>query len=343
MKQQTQAFVYSSNGDPSAVLNLKLLDLPSELSADEVRIGLVGASINPSDIGMINGSYGRLKTLPAVAGREGVAQVLETGSAVTKVKVGDWVRFPESLGVLQEYAVTKEEDVAYTILPEDITPEMASMAFINAQTAWRLIHDFVRLVPGDWIIQNAANSAVGLFVIQLAKFLDLKTINVVRNAKHREDFLKKFGANVVLDDASDWLSVLHNLNVSVRPKLGLNSIGGESVLKIIKTLENNGTVVTFGGMVTEPIRFPTRYFIFHNIQLCGFWLDRWMRSQSSKELQSFNQMLFGLMKKGVLKPVVEKIYDFGGTIEAFKQAANPSRQGKILIAGPYWPSTRKIK
>jgi trans-2-enoyl-CoA reductase len=339
MKHSSQAFIYAKHGEPAEVLTLKTLEVPQVLGADEVLIGLIGASINPSDMGMINGSYGRLKTLPAVGGREGVAKVLEVGVNVKKVKVGGWVRFPEDLGVLQEYVVVKEDAVANMILPEGISPEMASMAFINAQTAWRLLHDFVRLQPGDWIIQNAANSAVGIFVIQLARFLGLKTINIVRNAKKREEVLKKFGANVVLDDSSDWLKEIHNLNGSVRPKLGLNSVGGESVLKIIKTLENNGTVVTFGGMVTEPIRFPTRYFIFHNIQLVGFWYDRWMRQQSAKDLHDFNHTLFGLMNKGVFKPVVEKVYDFGGAIEAFKHASNDSRMGKILIAGPCWPTS----
>jgi len=44
-----------------------------------------------------------------------------------------------------------------------------------------MLKDFVDLRPGDWIIQNGANSAAGQAVIQIAAARGLKTINCVRN------------------------------------------------------------------------------------------------------------------------------------------------------------------
>ena len=58
-------------GDPLEVLRLETVK-QAEPEKGEVRVRLLAATINPSDYGMINGSYGHLRELPAVAGREGV-------------------------------------------------------------------------------------------------------------------------------------------------------------------------------------------------------------------------------------------------------------------------------
>lgn len=44
-----------------------------------------------------------------------------------------------------------------------------------------MLKDFVDLQPGDWVIQNGANSAVGQAVVQIAAARRLKTINLVRS------------------------------------------------------------------------------------------------------------------------------------------------------------------
>jgi trans-2-enoyl-CoA reductase len=38
---------------------------------------------------------------------------------------------------------------------------------VNPPTAYRMLKDFVKLNPGDTVIQNGANSAVGRNVIQV--------------------------------------------------------------------------------------------------------------------------------------------------------------------------------
>ena len=48
--------------------------------------------VNPSDVKQIEGAWHILpKSLPAIAGNEGVAQVEHVGDAVDQVQKGDWV------------------------------------------------------------------------------------------------------------------------------------------------------------------------------------------------------------------------------------------------------------
>ena len=71
------------------------------------------------------------------------------------------------------------------------------MLKVNPITAWRMLHDFVSLQPGDWLIQNAANSGAGQCVIQVARELGYKTVNVVRRAE-LVDELRSLGGDVVV-------------------------------------------------------------------------------------------------------------------------------------------------
>jgi NADPH:quinone reductase-like Zn-dependent oxidoreductase len=65
--------------------------LPSNLKDDEVLVKMLFAPINPSDINMIEGTYPVLPSLPAVAGNEGVGQIVAVGGGVKNVKVNDFV------------------------------------------------------------------------------------------------------------------------------------------------------------------------------------------------------------------------------------------------------------
>lgn len=64
-------------------------------------------------------------------------------------------------------------------VPQGLSVENASVLLNTAGIAYRLLNDFASLQSGDFIIQNAATSAVGLAVAQLAKARGIKTINIV--------------------------------------------------------------------------------------------------------------------------------------------------------------------
>lgn len=63
----------------------------SACSGNEVKVKMLFAPINPADLNMVQGSYPTQPPLPAVAGNEGVAQVVEVGPAAKNLKVGDLV------------------------------------------------------------------------------------------------------------------------------------------------------------------------------------------------------------------------------------------------------------
>jgi NADPH:quinone reductase-like Zn-dependent oxidoreductase len=276
---------------------------------------------------MIGGSYGRLRELPAVAGREGVGVIDALGGEVTGVELGETVRFPADSGAWQTYACMPAAEVLR--VPEGVATEQAAISFLNPPTAYCLLKKIVNLEPGSWVLQNAGNSAVGLSVIQMAKAMGFKTISQVR----REALiapLQALGADQVVLEGSEWPKQVQQLTGGAPIRLALNSIGGESAIDQIKVLGEGGTQVTFGGMVGDRVRFPTRFLIFNDVRLVGFWWDQWARRKGVDAVSAVMDEVYAMMREGRLHLPIEQVYDF----EAFKQALahdKGPRLGKVLL------------
>jgi len=320
-----KALIYKSYGLPKEVVELESRTETSPGSG-EVKIRMLAAPIHPSDFGMILGKYGRLAELPAVAGREGIAEIAELGEDTGSLEIGDRVTVPSGTGSWQETAVVRAADLFN--IPKDIPVEMAAMVMINPPTAWRLLRD-VEMSEGDWVIQNAANSAVGLHVIEMAHYLGLKTLNVVRREELIEP-LMKLGADTVVLEESGYEKQVKEITGGKTVRLALNSIGGESAMRLIKSLSPGGLHVTFGAMQFETVRFPTRALIFDDITIKGFWMDKWIRDQSKARIQIMFDKIFDLMRKGIVNPSVAETYSLDDYKEALEGSLKP-RLGKVLF------------
>ena len=247
------AIRYHQFGQPPEVLKLEELPKPSP-RANEVLIKMKAAAIHPSDIGLINGSYGKLKTLPATAGREGVGKVIEVGAGVDEKVIGKIVAIPETQGAWQEFVVSKAD--ALILLPSLVPLDQLAVSMLNPMTAWRLLHDFEYLNEGDFIIQNAGNSSVGISVIQFAKSMGLQCMSLVRSKERLKELSDLGVGNVWLDDeevpsrVDEWTS-------GKKCKIAFNSVGGRSSLRLAKSISRGGVHVTFGAMDGTPVLFPT--------------------------------------------------------------------------------------
>src|SRR2546430_3669172 len=192
MSRTFKAAIYETHGNPAAVL--RVVDCPwPEPEANEVVVKMSAAPINPADLNSIEGKYPIKPELPATPGMEGAGVVTEIGSAVRDLAIGAQVILPHNFGTWREIAVIAADKLVAA--PKEIEPIQAAMLKVNPITAWRLLHDFVPLRPGDWLIQNAANSGAGQCVILIARELGYKTVNVVRRGGFVDE-LRSLGGDV---------------------------------------------------------------------------------------------------------------------------------------------------
>lgn len=319
---------HETYGKPKDVLKATEIDLP-DLLPNQATIKLVRASINPSDLGMIAGTYGRLRNLPAIAGREGIGEIVAVAHNVDSSLIGKKVRIPEDVGVWQQFQNCNVDNLF--ILPSDLNDDMLAMAFINPPTALCVLEEFTNLKKGDWVIQNGSGSGLGYFMIQICKARGIKTINMLRNAKSKELSLKNIGADVIIDESEFSLDKIKELTGGQLPILGLNQIGGQSVSNMIKSMANAGTIVTVGGMVGDLVRFPTRFLIFNDLRLRGFWWDKWQRSHSKNEVDELFEKIFSMIRNGILKAPVDSIFSMSDLENAIARASENARDGKVLL------------
>jgi len=287
-------------------LKLETENLPDKLAAGDVLVKMLAAPIHPADLNMIEGSYPLRSKLPAVGGNEGAAQVLEVGENVSNIKVGDRVIFTQpGLGTWRSHGVFQSAHLL--TVPSDLPVEYTATASINPCTAWRLLHDFQQLKEDDVIVQNGANSSVGMSVIQMAAAKGIKTINIIR--EQRSDFaevverLKRLGGYIVVSDqyaqTPNFARLLNDL--PSKPKLALNAVGGESATEMARILGDGGTLVTYGGMSRKPVTVPTSLLIFKDIELRGFWLNRWIANHSREEHEATIKQVLSFVREEKLK------------------------------------------
>jgi D-arabinose 1-dehydrogenase-like Zn-dependent alcohol dehydrogenase len=162
----------------STFLSASTFPSPTLPAQNEVLIGVEFSPINPNDLMVAQGIYAFRPPLPAVIGNEGVGRVLAVGPGVESVRLGDRVLAPPSSFTWRERIVISAGGLS--ALPADADPQQLAMLAINPPTAALLLSEYVDLQPGEWVVQNAANSGVGRWVIAFAKTRGLKTVNIVR-------------------------------------------------------------------------------------------------------------------------------------------------------------------
>jgi NADPH:quinone reductase-like Zn-dependent oxidoreductase len=264
-----RAVQLTAYGNP--IEGLKYVDLPEPQGPgpDQVLLGVEFSPLNPSDLLLARGIYGIRPALPTVIGGEGVGRVLAVGAGVENVKVGDRVPAPLSSFTWRERMIIPATGLF--ALPSGADPGQLSMLAINPSTAALLLSEFVDLKPGEWVVQNSANSSVGRWVIAFAKARGLKTVNIVRRQELVPE-LQKIGGDVVVVDSPE---VAKEIKAAVRQaelRLALDGVSGPATSVLASTLSPHGTLVSFAAMSEAPMSISPLDVIFKPLTLKGFWV-----------------------------------------------------------------------
>ncbi|MCY1275617.1 Quinone oxidoreductase 1 [compost metagenome] len=318
---------YKTRGPvPQDVIEAVELQLPP-VGTGQALVKVLAAPINPSDVLTLTGEYGMLPPLPAIGGNEGVGEVLEVGADAGNLKVGQTVLLPVGCGTWRTHLIAE----ARQLIPlPSADPQQLAMLTVNPPTAYLMLRDFVELQPGDWVIQNAANSGVGSYLIQLAKIRGLKTVNVVRR-ESAVAAVQAEGGDVVLVDGPDLPKRVREATGGAPVKLGIDAVGGASTDHLAASLAEGGVLVNYGRMSGEPCQINPGSFVFRDVTLKGFWLARWFRQATPQQQMQLFGELIQLIASGKLKARIAATYDISRIKEAVAAAAGGERDGKIVL------------
>ena len=174
------------------------------------------------------GGDGFRKKLPRTPGYEGVGRVLSVGRGVTNIVPGARVFAPIGVGTFREQIVVPAEGLKAA--PEGDPVQLAVLS-TTPSTALLMLQDFAKLEPEDWVVQNAANSPVGRMIIQMAKEMKLRVVNVVKSTPVIGE-LKEIGAGAVLLDTDDLRDRVAAVTQGAPIKLALDAVGGAATARL---------------------------------------------------------------------------------------------------------------
>jgi NADPH:quinone reductase-like Zn-dependent oxidoreductase len=294
----------------------------------EVVFDVLAFPINPADISFCRGTYRLKPPLPATPGAECLGRVTAIGSGVSDVKPGDLVINLQRENWAQQRRV-KVDDVVKA--PDGIDIRQGAMLRINPATALLMLSDLVELKPGDWVIQNVANSAVGRLVITLARSRGLHTVNVVRRDSLFPE-LEALGADVCVVDGPDLASSVKAKTGGAPVRLGLDAVSGRAAARLSSCLAEGGVVCNYGSMSGEDPVMPRSALTLGAQKLVGFVLGRGLATRSLEEVHALYADLGRQVLDGTLSAPVEKVYAIDDIKPALAHAQQGERSGKILVA-----------
>ncbi|KAH8426808.1 zinc-binding alcohol dehydrogenase family protein [Aspergillus melleus] len=212
--------------ESAAYPRVSIVDSPIPTpAADQVVIKVVAASLNPKDYK--HKSHGIINQGDDIAGI-----VHLTGENVTEFKAGDRVAAFHQMGTphggFAEYAVTWARTTFH--IPEKTSFEEASTIPLAGLTAALGLYQSLRLTP-PWLPETephplvvyGGGSAVGAFVIKLAKLSNLHPLIVVagKSGSQIETLLDRSKGDVVIDYREGDAAVVRKLRAALngRPLL----------------------------------------------------------------------------------------------------------------------------
>src|SRR4030095_11711345 len=234
-----------AHGEPSDVIELNTV-AESALGQEDVLISMEAAPLNPSDFVLVRGMYGIRPAFPSPVGAEGVGRVTQTGSKVDRTLQGKRVLILPTYeqGTWADQVVVPVRNIVP--MSDEADPLQLSMIGINPATAYLLLNRYVSLMPGDWIGQTAANSAMGQYIIALARLMGVKTLNVVRREEAAEQARNWGGDRVVLQGDNLHKDIEEALD-GKKLSLVLDTVGGTPVGELAKSLKTGGARFLFAA------------------------------------------------------------------------------------------------
>ena len=322
-----QSIIHHSFGEPAEVLHQAEMPQP-EPKAGEVRIKTILSPMHNHDVWTVRGSYGYKPTLPAIGGSEAVGMVDAVGEGVDQSKLGQRVAVAGVHGSWAEYFIAP----AQAIIPlNDAIDNETAAQLIGMPISALMLLDFVNVQPGQWLIQNTANGAVGKTVAMIAQARGLQVINLVR----RSDAIAEMQAlgiqHVVATDQDDWKAQVKALHADQPLIAGVDSIGGSASGEMLNLLSENSLLVSFGSMTGETMQISSGDLIFKQATVKGFWasvVSKEMPAERKKAL--FVELLTLAAQKKLVLPV-EGVFGFDEIQTAALKATQGARQGKVLL------------
>jgi len=320
-----RAIVCRQYGRPENALRSEDVEKPAP-GDNEVLIGVRAAAVNPLDWHLMKGSPYAFRLLTGLTrpsemrpGRDVAGQVEAVGQHVTQFKPGDEV-FGVGRGAFAEYARAQPAKLA--LKPATVPFAQAASAPIAGVTALQALRDKGQLQAGQRVLINGAAGGVGMFAVQLAKWMGAEVTGVC--STRNVEMVRRLGADRVIDYTKEDFTRL-----DARFDVMLDSIRNHSLTATRRILMRDGRLVVIGA--------PTgRWFVsFLGGLVKPLLVAPFVTQKVTFLVANIRQvdlaLLGGLMANGRVTPFIDRREGLGAVPQAIRDVATRHARGKVVI------------
>lgn len=322
-----RALIHSRFGEAEDVVAVEERPVP-EPAAGQVRLRIILSPIHNHDLWTVRGTYGFKPELPAASGTEALGIVDALGEGVEHLAVGQRVATGGTFGAWAEYIVANAAGLIP--VPDSLSDESAAQLVSMPFSTISLLQ-FLDVNEGDWIVQNAANGAVGRMLAQLGAARGVHVLGLVRRAEGVEELRAQGIDNVISTDQDDWREQAARLTGGAPIVAGVDSVGGSASGDVLSLLSEGGTLVAFGAMNSPVMEIASSDVIFKQAIVKGFWGSKVIQQLDAATRGALFGELIQRVTDGTLTLPVAGVFDAADIADAVRLSMTPGRVGKVLL------------
>ena len=257
-----------------AIENLRIEDVPvPKPKAGEILVRVGAAGVSFAAMLGVQGKHQNKPPLPYVPGNEMAGHVVELGTGVTSVKVGQRITTGVSQGGFAEYATATAANLVQ--IPE-IMPYAEATNFPTLYpTAYGALKWKADLQPGEVLLVHGAGGGSGLTAIEVGKAMGAVVIASAGGAEKLEA-ARKAGADHLIDyRAEDLRTKVLDLTGGRGADVIYDPVGGSAFDASLRCIAPEGRLIPMGFASGTVPQIPANILLVKNVTVIGFYYGYW--------------------------------------------------------------------
>ena len=314
------------DGDPSST-GIRDMDTPKP-GPGQILVRNAFAGLNYADLMMRTGVYPHPKGYPLIAGLEMSGHIEVLGPDVSGFQIGQRIAaFSEDAGAFAEFCAVPVERVV--ALPDAVSLETGAAFYIQAMTAWNLLHTVSTTRAGDVLLIHAIGGGVGLQLTQMAKAAGATVIGTV-GTTGKEARAIEYGADrVVLRNEEDFVQVVMEFTGGRGVDKVVDSTGASILDRSFDAIRPLGHVVSYGEAEGKP--YPTLWERLVQKSLTFTRLHVGHLDFTSESWRNGTRTVLEMIADGRLHVPIQGCYTLDTVNDMFAALASRRTAGKLIM------------
>ncbi len=323
LQGQTMQIVQCERWGSHTDLVIKQVPVPGPLAANEVRVNLQARGISFSDLVRIKGDYQDTAALPFTVGGEAAGTIIEVGSSVIDLRVGDRVLSPG--GCVEQINVAAQR---VSLLPPNVDLAVAAAFRSNYATAYYGLQ-LANLQPGETLLVHGAAGGVGLAAVDLGKLFGARVIGAASTDAKR-GVVTALGADHVIDSTTDFRDEVKHLTAGLGADVIFDPVGGEVFDQSLRCIAPFGRILVVGFTSGRPAVAKTNHLLVKDASVIGFTIGGLQRHRPMLAEKNAATLL-GWLASRRIRPFISHQLPMEDIVEAYQLLVDRQVAGKVIL------------